>query len=341
MKHSGLVGCLFLVTACGGTNDTEDTVAASTDSIIGASAASAYPEAATLDIDTTVNGSWACSAAVIAPKVVLTAGHCVDGHSTWTVKVGNETRSSTTAGTYDWKGNATANKVNATQHDVGLIFLDTPIVLTSYPTIASTKVPDNTTVVNVGRIKDGQLTNNLWQADSVVTNGTSSGYPYDYVSSLVVQAGDSGGPDFQKGTHTIVSVNSGAGSSVEVLARTDLVYDWIMGQVKAHTDVAVCDKEKEPDDTFLGASVVSTKGTCGTIAAATDQDFYTASYGPGTVTVDLTATGDAVFGMGTATGNACTPTILGLKSVSLTSPTTQKVCFRVTGKAQSYTITRR
>ncbi len=126
-----------------------------------------------------------------------------------------------------------------------------------------------------------------------------------------------------------------------MLARTDLVYDWIQSQIKAHTDVAQCDPEKEPDDTFANASVLSAKGTCGKLASATDQDFYTVTYGPGSVSVDLTTTGDATFGVGAATGSTCTPTLLGLKSISLTAPAAQKVCLRVTGKAQSYSIIRR
>lgn len=333
--------CFLALSACSGTNDTDEAVAASTDSIIGATAASAYPEAGTLDIDATPNSSWACSAVLIAPKVVLTAGHCVDGHATWLFKIGKESRNSTSAATYDWKGNVGANTVNKTQHDIGLVFLDTAVTLASYPTIANTKLADNATVVNVGRVKDGALTSTLWAAESVVTNGTSTGFPYDYVSSLVVQAGDSGGPDFAKGTHTVVAVNSGAGSTVEVLARTDLVYDWIQSQIKAHADAPQCETEKEPDDTFTNASVLSAKGTCGKLASASDQDFYTVTYGPGSVTVDLATTGDAVFGVGDATGSTCTPTLLGLKSISLTAPAAQKACFRVTGKAQSYTIIRR
>ena len=51
------------------------------------------------------------------------------------------------------------------------------------------------------------------------------GAPLDYTSTLVIQPGDSGGPDFIAGTHTIVSVNSGEqrASSVQFLARVDLV----------------------------------------------------------------------------------------------------------------------
>jgi V8-like Glu-specific endopeptidase len=68
-----------------------EAVAVSVEPIIGATVAVAYPEAAILDIDRGTSGTWyACSATLIAPRVVLTAGHCVDGHKQWKVYVQNE-----------------------------------------------------------------------------------------------------------------------------------------------------------------------------------------------------------------------------------------------------------
>src|SRR6476660_1544070 len=49
--------------------------------IVNGTSASEYTEAAL------VNGpGFVCSGAVIAPRVVLTAGHCVEGSSSWTIK---------------------------------------------------------------------------------------------------------------------------------------------------------------------------------------------------------------------------------------------------------------
>jgi hypothetical protein len=64
--------------------------------------------------------------------------------------------------------------------------------------------------------------------------GSNAGYPYDYEATEVIESGDSGGPDMKAGTHTIVAVNSGAGSGTEVLARVDLLYSWIQQQIANH-----------------------------------------------------------------------------------------------------------
>ena len=48
--------------------------------IVGGVRASDHPEAVLVDMD-----GAACSGSLIAPRVVLTAGHCVDGSSVWTI----------------------------------------------------------------------------------------------------------------------------------------------------------------------------------------------------------------------------------------------------------------
>ena len=46
--------------------------------IIGGVPATEYPEAAILNMRTAAGANYACTASIIAPKVVLTAGHCVN-----------------------------------------------------------------------------------------------------------------------------------------------------------------------------------------------------------------------------------------------------------------------
>src|SRR5439155_16322010 len=73
--------------------------------IVGGSAASAYPEAALIDMYQSGQLYAACSGSVIAPKVVLTAGHCVDGTDSWKVRApfaNGQHANATTGATYDW-----------------------------------------------------------------------------------------------------------------------------------------------------------------------------------------------------------------------------------------------
>jgi hypothetical protein len=206
--------------------------------IVGGVAASAYPEAATLNMDVTAAMYYACSGTLIAPRVVLTAGHCVTGHRRWDVYVGTAYRSSTSAAVYDWPA-LDSDIVSPSYHDVGLVFLSDAIALsTSFPMLATGPYPVGTKALNVGRdvgpdATHYQVTTSLYEAP--ITLQTNPLYPYDYSSSDVIQPGDSGGPVFLSGTHTILAVNSGAAAGVsEVMARVDLVAEWISAQVAAH-----------------------------------------------------------------------------------------------------------
>lgn len=234
-----LVGLLGLgLAACTVENGTGEEVAVDMEPIVGGVAATAYPEAAYLNIDSSPAMYWACSGTLIAPQVVLTAGHCVVGHHLWDVHVGTAYRSSTSAAVYDWPV-LDSDTVNPHYHDVGLVFLPTPIAFASaYPSIAAQGSPSGTKAINVGRdigtsAPDFQVTTTLYEAS--VTLGSTPSYPYDYSSNDVIQPGDSGGPVFLGGTHTILAVNSGASPGVmQVLARVDLVSSWISAQVASH-----------------------------------------------------------------------------------------------------------
>jgi V8-like Glu-specific endopeptidase len=225
----------LFVAACAACSSDISGTATSVDfeAIIDGTPASAYPEAVYLNIDMSEEGGYACTGALIAPRVVLTAGHCVDGHGVWEVYAGSAYRRSTDAAVYDWKEEG-VELVNPKHHDVALVFLDDAVNLASYPVLSDAKVPDGTEVVNVGRVQNGAVLSSEYQAGATISAADRIGYPYDYTSAQVIEPGDSGGPVFLKGSHTLVAVNSGAGSEIQVLARVDLVYDWIEEQVAAH-----------------------------------------------------------------------------------------------------------
>ena len=227
--------CVLLLAACGGgvAPSDEGLPSVTFDPIIGGTPVSAYPEAAYLNIDMTPSGGWACSGTLIAPRVVLTAGHCVDSHGVWEVYVGKAYRQSTSAAVYDWNEKG-AETVNPNHHDIGLVFLSDPISLTSYPSLSKVKVADNTAAVDVGRVLNGVVQAAEYQAPTTVSAADKIGYPYDYTAKDVIEQGDSGGPVFAASSHTILAVNSGAGNGIQVVARVDLLYDWITGQIASH-----------------------------------------------------------------------------------------------------------
>lgn len=241
LRAATLTAIVCLIAACSSADDSfDDDLAWSSETpIIGGSRANAYPEAALVDMAQNGRYGWACSGSVIAPRVVLTAGHCVYGFSSWRVTApyaGNQTVTSSSGQTYDWRN--TSEYVDPTQHDVGLIILPTPITLTRYPSISSAKLADGSKLVNLGRINNGSFSStDLFVGGQVtIRDAASAGYPFDYLSSDVIQPGDSGGPCEIPGSpqHEIAAVNSGAGGGTQVLARVDLVRDWIQQVIAAN-----------------------------------------------------------------------------------------------------------
>jgi MYXO-CTERM domain-containing protein len=209
----------------------------SSEAIVGGRTASDHPEAAILDLYAAGELFAACSGTVIAPRVLLTAGHCVDGADGWRVRAPyahNQVSTASAGKTFDWNEGG-AETVNPNHHDVGVVFLDQEIHLSAYPQIAHVPVSDGTRVINLGRINNGILSNSQLFASAPIKvyDGGSEGFPLDYAADEVIESGDSGGADYINGTTTIVAVNSGAGGG-EVLARVDLVYDWIEQQIASH-----------------------------------------------------------------------------------------------------------
>jgi V8-like Glu-specific endopeptidase len=227
LHHRTVVsGCLLVVSAiaCGSTGSrAEKEYAAATEAIVDGKPATDFPEAALLEL----GGQGLCSGAMIAPKVVLTAGHCVLGATRWNVEVPSVKKSAkSTRGFTTYRDGG--DSVDPNSLDVAVIILDTPIDMPSYVPIVSAAVANGTSVVNVGRVKDRAVsTTQLYVGQSVkVSDGKAYGYPMAYTSQEIVQSGDSGGPVYVDtgAARKIVAVNSGAGGGTQILARVDLMY---------------------------------------------------------------------------------------------------------------------
>jgi hypothetical protein len=207
--------------------------------IVGGQAARVYPEAAILEMPMG-DKTYRCSGAIIAPRVVLTAGHCVDGHTLWKVSApyaNGQTAQASTGETFDYMGRGDKT-VSPRAHDIGLVYLDQPIALAQYPSIAPRGIPLGSPIVNIGRVQDGHLsvTDLFVSQNATVLDGSIVGYPLDYASDSIIQPGDSGGPAEIPNVfpHQIVAVNSGLAPGHEILARVDLLYTWIGGRIAAH-----------------------------------------------------------------------------------------------------------
>jgi hypothetical protein len=234
-------------------------------SIIGGQTATAYPEAVLIDMAQGGQITSICSGAMIRPRVVLTAGHCVLGFDGFLVEAPfvGVTAQATAAALYDWSNDG--EYVDPSQHDVGLILLDRDVPLASYPSVATERLAWGSKVRNVGRIDDGQAS---WSslfvgAPVAVYDGQQAGFPLDYVTAEKIQSGDSGGPVFADGTHQIVAVNSGSGGGTQVLARVDLVGSWIDQTIAAWEGGdgggQDADPVPEPDDPCGG---ITYEGEC-------------------------------------------------------------------------------
>lgn len=299
MRKWLLVGSLCLA-ACSAR--TPEGAESAESAIVGGESASQYPEAVLINMP---HGT--CSGALVAPRVVLTAAHCIVGHGGWTVYAPYADEQYSDANASDvFDYSAVGAVLDPSHHDVGLLYLDHAIRLARYPTIASAPLADGESLVPIGRVVDGYISTNQLFVGAPKPVSRATTFQFDYRVDPVIQSGDSGGPCEVPGSpeHEIVAVSSGYGMTDNVLARVDLVHDWIQAKIASHGGAgpsastgACTGAEREPNDARADAGLL-VDGTCGALGAD-DVDWFTFSLDAGGIdcAVELAAGGDAVLGV--------------------------------------------
>ena len=224
-----------------------ETTASGAAAIVGGMPATAFPEAVVV----TASGFVPCSGVVLAPYVVLTAGHCRSPGKKYAVLAPNApgAQGQQASGSNDW---TTYDGDPATSSDTLLIFLDSPIRLATYPVLAPETVAANTAVVDVGRTLNGTLTMNDYVSPTVTIlgPGTPLGFPYNYEATPdISQDGDSGGPielvsSLASPPHVVVAIvdtdtveqDISEASPIDLFARLDGVREAILAQIAADAD---------------------------------------------------------------------------------------------------------